>query len=343
MSVATLPSPKPDFQVNQLDEWIRSLKRNAPRFEVLLSDTFGPYQSNPLAYQDIEVHILTDLARLRGVLEGGNPLEIATWNKEQKWSVRGREEAVRHILDVLERWHDRYADLLREAGVYNSVFVNKRAARDKKGQSAAPFVEFETDSGLRVVTTPAVGADILKPHIVEETLYEIPNEHNGLFENDTQFRSETAHLGVRQDSSHRKRPLSIDDFPDDPTSGELRTRWIDPFGNIIHGGGDTSELVRKLLWAAESGRNQVEITIHDGTNGRRVRGEAAASMNDGTPDSVIVYPNGEDLNGNRRVDVSRKWVQHEDDVRRALYNACRIFQFPKEQEARLHVDFINLI
>ena len=302
------------------------MSSNLPRIEYLLSDTYTGIQ-NPLhAEKDPDAYAETDLSRLHDILSYGEPEELRQFQRCEKIGIRGREEALsRHVLLLMEQWHDRHRKLLEGAGVFNGVFVNY-ALRTEKGKNGDPFFVAETDGGLRVVASPLSALSAIRPHVV--SLTEFPNTGNGLFEDESQFRSAHTHNLLRRNTPYLLLPRNPADIPVDSSEWKWLVQFVDIFGNLVTGGGE-AEHISRLIAAARNAHRAVRITLGD----RTLQGEAAQSLAEATPGVISIYPN----NGN--VDIVRKWRHGETAEETAGKSAYAAFGRPPELKTPVKVEF----
>lgn len=299
---------------------------NRPSLSYFLSDTFGPEITDPRqADKDADVYLETDLSRLEDVLRHGGDDELKQFQAHEKINIRGRELAVaQHIVRLLQGWHVECRKLIAERKIYNGLFVNF-APRTEENRNGSNFYIAETDSGLRIVTTPLEVLDPIANYI--KHLERVPNEDSGLFENGTQFRSKSVHNALRWNRQYNTEPAGLEELNPNPATKELRVRYVDIYGNIVAYGGDQTELAERLV---EEGKRHTKLGIT--MNGVQLEGEAAVSMAQARPGNIVVYPNGGAETQN--IDVIRKW----NETRESAYE---IFKGPKEGEAQVAIEFLS--
>lgn len=309
---------------------------NTPTLKYFVSETYGGNSPDPTkATVDADVHLETDLSVMEEALRHSDADEIALLGGgfPTKINSRGREIALpRHLAGLMENWHDEYANELRQHGIFNGLFVNF-APRDNRFENGPPFYEVETDSGLRIVTTfPADMLAGIRDHI--NRIAEIPNKGNPLFGDTAQFRSRDAHRYLRKNHGYPVRALEDEEAQDVMTAkfysngvDGLRIKFVDIYGNII-GEGDEA-VAEKLVATAVSENKKVQLSI----NGHETDAEAALSLTQGSDGSVLVYPNGPNI------DVARKWRAGEDSTFTTDNSAYRRFERPVELESGIVIKF----
>ena len=314
--------------------------RTTPTLRYFVSETYGENTPDPTeAVVDADVHLETDLSVMEDALTHGDEEEIRLLGGgfPTKINSRGREVALpRHLAGIMENWHDAYAEVLRDHGVWNGLFINF-APRDKRYRNGPPFYEVETDSGLRIVTTfPGDMLAGIREHV--HRIMEIPNERNPLFSDFDQFRSRNAHRYLRRNHRYPTKPLA-DGEADDVLSTTyfgngvegLRLKFVDIYGNMIFE--DDAAVRRKLQQVAVSGERGATVSVSNGTVKQSKQGEVAHSLTEGTDGAILVYPNG------RNIDVVRKWREGESSTFTTENSAYKLLGSPEELHSGLHIRF----
>lgn len=312
--------------------------RSTPTLRYFLSETYGKNTPDPTeAVVDADVHLETDLSVMEDALENGDEDEIRLLGGgfPTKINSRGREIALpRHLVGIMETWHDKYAEVLREHGIFNGLFINY-APRDKRFRNGPPFYEVETDSGLRIVTTfPADILSGIKEHV--QRIVEVPNEENPLFVNDyDQFRSKNAHRYLRRNHPYPQRQLTDEEAEEALTTTYfgngvegLRLKFVDIYGNMIFE--DDPAIRERLQQLSQSDERNVSLDIAPHS---QKQGEVAHSLTEGTDGGILVYPNG----GN--IDVVRKWQEGETSTFTTENSAYKLFGSPEELHSGLIIGF----
>lgn len=300
-----------------------------PILEYFLSDTYGRRETNPQhAAQDADAVLTTDLARLERVLMAGTPDQIRRFHVHEKINTNGRPAVAAHIAKLLVDWNERYKDLLREKHAFTGLFFNDAPRHQREGGEPSEFYVVETDNHARIVGTPLESFAPIAPHV--SRAWRVPNTQNGgLWEDGTQFRSATAHLLLDQQHSFAVQEIDASAISDAGSLDTLRVRFVDIYGNIIGYGGRTQEsrvLAGRLIEKSASSSREISITI----GGTSLSAEAARSLEDGKPGTIIAYPNG----GNPRrphIDIARKWTASD---RTSAYD---LFGKPEEGEAEIQI------
>jgi hypothetical protein len=312
---------------------------NTPILRYFVSDTFGANAPDPTqAHVDADVHLETDLSILVDALENGDDddLWLLRAGYPTKINSRGREVALpRHLVGIINSWHNKYGRLLWDKGQYNGIFVNY-APRTSRYKNGPPFYEVETNSGLRIVTT-FPGDMLAGVHDSVHVIHEIPNENNPLFGNKAQFRSKDVHRYLRRGHQYPKIKLldsAADDILRERHYGNdvdgLRFKFADIYGNMI--AENDPEIRRKIEEAVRQGKTNVRISI----NGIDLPGEAALSMTDATDGAIAIYPNGPNI------DVIRKWEEGNDSTFTTANSSYVQFGRPKENVQGFTVHFDGL-
>ncbi len=297
--------------------------KNTPTYRLYLSDAYGKNEPDPTqATLDIDAIIETDLACMEDCFENDDrdEMERLAGGFPIKFNTRGRPVTIpRHVAGLLSSWHEKYAEKLKEFGIYNGLFVNF-APRIKKGENGPLFYEIEMEDPWKAVTT--YPADILAG--VRErfrSVAEIPNE---VFQG-TQFRSRDAHKWLRKNHKRPKRYLDDQEIERlmlerklSLHNGRLPIEFTDIYGNLICR--DDAEVRKKLLEVAQDQRNQIDVTIGKKT----LEGEAAVSLGNGTPGKLLVYPNG------GHIDIAQKWENGKETTFGDEESAYHLFEKPRE-------------
>jgi len=301
-----------------------------PILEYFLSDTYGRPKPDPLkAEKDADALLSTDLARLAHVLEYGSSAQVECFHVHEKINSNGRPAIASHLAKILVDWNTRYRALLEERGTFTGLFINEAPRDQEAGGEPHEFFIVETDNHARIVGTPVSDIGTIAPHA--SRVWKIPNTQNGgLWEDRSQFRSATAHRTLDRDHPYRVEEVDPAVINASRTLQSLAIRFVDIYGNIVGYGGEkngTATLASDLLRRAASERRRIEITI----GGITLEGEAARSLEDGAPGTIIAYPNGG--NPDRpHIDIARKWTA---DDRTSAY---QLFQRPCEGEAEITID-----
>ena len=311
--------------------------RSSPTLRYFLSETYGKNTPDPTeAVVDADVHLETDLSVMEDALVNDDEDEIRLLGGgfPIKINSRGREIALpRHLAGIMESWHDRYAEVLREHGIFNGLFINY-APRDERFRNGPPFYEVETDSGLRIVTTfPGDMLAGIREHV--RSIVEVPNEGNPLFSDFDQFRSKNAHRYLRRNHSYPKRHLTDEEADDVLTTTffgngvqGLRLRFVDIYGNMIF---ENDPAVRERLQQI-SLNDERAVTLNVNQKQSK-QGEVTHSLTEGTDGEILVYPNGDNI------DVVRKWKEGETSTFTTANSAYKLFGSPEELHSGLTIRF----
>ncbi|MDD4287754.1 MAG: hypothetical protein PHO20_06090 [Candidatus Peribacteraceae bacterium] len=304
-----------------------------PILEYFLSDTFGRAEPDPLrAERDPDALLATDLARLAHVLENGNSAQIERFHAHEKINTNGRPAIAPHLAKMLVEWNDRYRELLERHDVFTGLFVNDAPRDQDAGGDPSEFFIVETDNHARIVGTPITALGTIAPHVAH--VWKIPNTDNGgLWEDGTQFRSATAHRALDRDHRFRAEVVDPSIINAQDSLRSLKIRFIDTYGNIVCYGGEqatTEHIARLLLALSEQQQRRIRITIGNVTR----EGEAAHSLEDGRPGTLVAYPNG----GNPtrpHIDIARKWSPGDRT------SAFELLQRPSEGNADVRIETIR--
>lgn len=177
----------------------------------LLSDTFGGQREwNPYTSPDIDAHITTDIrSRVQGV--------------RREFDIFGAEGITDHVLRTIATLHEE-----NHPHGSTGVFINS-APRTDIGTNGESFYVAEVGDAVRVVATPLAVLAAIREKITR--LWHLPNEDNGLYGPEEQFRSSyTPQLlapnhGLSLDEDD---PKIIPEYPEG-----CRVSYVDRFGNLV--------------------------------------------------------------------------------------------------------------
>lgn len=242
----------------------------------LLSDTFGGQRAwNPYTSPDIDAHIATDIrSRMQGV--------------RREFDTFGAEGITDHLLHTVVTLHE-------EDNPHSStgVFIN-HAPRTDIGKNGDQFYVAEVGDNIRVVATPLTVLAAIREKITG--LWHLPNEENGLYASQEQFRSSYT---PRLLAPNHRLSLNEDDpniIPEYPEG--CRVSYIDRFGNLVlfeHNPNGHVESVRDYI-ASRTGET-VDLKI-----GKVCREIAiGTSLKDASSDNIVIYKNDGHL------EVIAKW------------------------------------
>lgn len=274
----------------------------------LFSDTYGRSKS-PFDQDDADALVSTDFRSF--------PLRL----RRREFDIYGREKVVNHVLSLIFEMHDELEnntymseEVKKEfSETITGVFINAAPRTNKT--NGAPFY-VATSGNIRIVTTSLEALSWEKHRI--ETLAVLPNDDNGLYGPEEQFRSSYTPNLLFPDHGFKLDECKVSDIPDfDDDRWELA--YVDRFGNMISYAKDPQRHWEQALASVDENDGFMKMII--GNVSQRVR--VAKSLRDAEPGALVLYPNP---NGGQ-LEILRKWEDEEDRYTR-LYQSS-YFRFAK--------------
>ena len=276
----------------------------------LFSDTYGRSKS-PFDQDDADALISTDFRSF--------PLA----NIRREFDIYGRENVMNHMVMLILEMHEEAensghmsAEVKEEfAQTTTGIFINA-APRTETMQNGAPFY-LATSGSVRIVTTDLRALSWVKDKI--ETLAVLPNNDNGLYGPEEQFRSSYTPNMMLTDHGLKLEEQSLDLIPDfDEQKWELA--YVDRFGNMISYSRNPEEHWKEALKAEKENGGYIKLIV--GNVSQRVK--IAHSLRDAEPGALVMYPNP---NGGH-LEIVRKWEDGEDRYTRLHQSAYLRFAKP---------------
>lgn len=281
---------------------------NALRRIYLFSDTYGRSKS-PFDQDDADALVSTDFRSF--------PLR----QRRREFDIYGRERVVNHLVGLIFHLHE---DIKKGKWLPESVrkefeetstgiFIN--AAPRTNDKNGAPFY-VATSGKIRIVTTDLYALSWVRDKI--ETLHMLPNEDNGMYGPEEQFRSSFTPRLLFPDHGFELEEKSLDLIP---TFAEDRWElsYVDRFGNMVTHCTNPDKHWQEALKAEKENDGFIKIIV--GNVSQRVK--LAHSLRDAEPGALVLYPNP---NGGH-LEILRKWEDEEDRYTR-LYQSS-YFRFAK--------------
>jgi hypothetical protein len=270
------------------------------------SDCYGR-SKNPFTQDDADALICTDF-RSFPLLE-----------TKRDFDIYGRESIVEHLVRLIFALHDEiresssYSKAIKEAfkKTTTGIFINW-APRTAKDNGSLFYVA--TAKNLRIVTTSLEALSSVKHRI--DSLAHIPNNNNGLWGPNEQFRSSFAAGLLYADHGFKLQTDKISIIPDYP-SDRWELAYVDRFGNLISYCKDPKKKWAEVVKAAKASKDGT-VNVVIGNVSQRLK--LTTSLKDAEPGALVIYPNN-------NVDVVRKWEAEEDKYER-LYKSA-YFQYAK--------------
>lgn len=284
---------------------------NSLKRAYLFSDTFGDGVSARAPKKgglDSDALIATDFRARRFLFD-------KSWREFD--TLKSDFPITDHILRHIDRLHAQmesclHGDQLRELGI-TGVMINSAPRVDQKENGAPFYLATLRDGRIRVVA-PAHALSPVKDRIHQ--LAVLPNENNGLFPDDEQFRSSYAPYLLQPDHDVDLQSADTSVIPDQ--TRDWRVAYIDRFGNIVTFDNRFSDEREAVL---EGVRLQIGSALHSGSQQDVL---FAHSLRGAVPGKLSLYGN----DGNR--DVARKWTAQEKSWRKKLsVSAYRAFGRPE--------------
>lgn len=275
----------------------------------LFSDTYGRSKS-PFDQDDADALVTTDFRSF--------PLR----ERRREFDIYGRERVVNHMVGLVFHMHEDLqqgtwlpADVRKEfAETMTGIFINA-APRTNNQQNGAPFY-LATSGNIRIVTTDLHALSWVRDKI--ETLAMLPNENNGMYGPEEQFRSSYTPRLLFPDHGFKLEEQSLDIipvFPDD----RWELAYVDRFGNMVTYAKNPSMHWEIALQAEKENDGFIKIIV--GNVSQRMK--LATSLRSAEPGALVLYPNP---NGGQ-IEILRKWEDDEDRYTR-LYQSS-YFRFAK--------------
>lgn len=270
------------------------------------SDCYGR-SKNPFTQDDADALISTDF-RSFPLLE-----------TKRDFDIYGRESIVEHLVRLIFGLHDEimesssYSKAIKESfkKTTTGIFINW-APRTAKDNGSLFYVA--TAKNIRIVTTSLEALSSVKHRI--DSLAHIPNNNNGLWGPNEQFRSSFAPCLLYADHGFKLQKDKISIIPNHDSS-RWELAYVDRFGNLISYCTDPKKKWAEIQKVAKQSKDgTVKVVI--GNVSQRMK--LTTSLKDAEPGALVIYPN---LN----VDIVRKWEADEDKYER-LYKSA-YFQFAK--------------
>ncbi len=275
----------------------------------LFSDTYGRSKS-PFDQDDADALISTDFRSF--------PLHPV----RRVFDIYGREKVMSYIVMMILEMHKDVKNSTYQSKevkeefekTITGVFINA-APRTETQQNGAPFY-VATSGNVRIVTTDLSALSWVKDKI--ETLAVLPNNDNGLYGPEEQFRSSYTPNLLFTDHGLKLEEKSTDIIPDFPED-RWELAYVDRFGNMVTYAKNPQMHLDAALQAEKENDGYIKMIV--GNVSQRVK--IAHSLRKAEPGALVMYPNP---NGGH-IEILRKWEDEEDRYTR-LYQSS-YFRFAK--------------